>query len=393
MLQSTKGTLTQRGRRSVAPDQRQAHETRVAPSREDFAYQEHVLQGVSRTFALTIPQLPKRLASVVSNAYLLCRIADTIEDEATLSREQKEAFSDQFIRVVEGESSTEGFATSLFSVLSERTLAAERDLIKHAPQVLRITHSYNPGQRRALARCIRIMARGMAKYQKKGTRAGLDDLAALNEYCYCVAGVVGEMLTELFCDYSEEIKDQREEMMRLAVSFGQGLQMTNILKDVWEDHARGACWLPRDVFRRRQLDLGQLPQERDNPEFALGIAELIGIARGHLAGALNYTLKIPKREKGIRKFCLWALGMAVLTLRKIHRHKRYRSGQEVKITRASVKATIILSNLLVSFDTLLKLLFNIMVRDFPAEAIDREVAKLSACSDLRSEGDSPGEKG
>ncbi|MGH8580999.1 MAG: phytoene/squalene synthase family protein [Gammaproteobacteria bacterium] len=367
MRESTKGTLTQPDRISAAPDQ-ESQETRIA--REDLAYQDYVLQGVSRTFALTIPQLPQRLASVVSNAYLLCRIADTIEDEATLSREQKEEFSDQFIQVVEGRRSSEGFGASLFSVLSEHTLAAERDLIKHAPQVLRITHSYNPGQRRALARCIRIMARGMAQYQNKGTRAGLNDLAALDEYCYYVAGVVGEMLTELFCDYCEELNDEREEMMQLAVSFGQGLQMTNILKDVWEDHARGACWLPRDVFRKRQLDLGQLMQERGNPGFAFGIAELIGIARGHLENALRYTLRLPKREKGMRKFCLWALAMAVLTLRKIHRHKRYSSGKEVKITRASVKATIIVTNLLVSFDSLLKLLFNVMVRDLPIQAID-----------------------
>ena len=48
---------------------------------EDAAYQDEILQYVSRTFALTIPQLPESLCKVVSNAYLLCRIADTIEDE------------------------------------------------------------------------------------------------------------------------------------------------------------------------------------------------------------------------------------------------------------------------------------------------------------------------
>ena len=47
----------------------------------DLAYQAGMLQCVSRTFALTIPQLPGALRDVVGNAYLLCRIADTIEDE------------------------------------------------------------------------------------------------------------------------------------------------------------------------------------------------------------------------------------------------------------------------------------------------------------------------
>ena len=38
---------------------------------DDFAYQAEALQGVSRTFALTIPQLPDGLCDVVGNAYLL----------------------------------------------------------------------------------------------------------------------------------------------------------------------------------------------------------------------------------------------------------------------------------------------------------------------------------
>lgn len=64
-------------------------------------------------------------------------------------------------------------------------------------------------------------------------------MAAMDLYCYHVAGVVGEMLTELFCDYSPEINQHKPVLMKLAVSFGQGLQMTNILKDIWEDRKRG----------------------------------------------------------------------------------------------------------------------------------------------------------
>ena len=51
----------------------------------DEAYQDQILPHVSRTFALTIPQLPAGLRIPVTNAYLLCRIADTIEDGTTSS--------------------------------------------------------------------------------------------------------------------------------------------------------------------------------------------------------------------------------------------------------------------------------------------------------------------
>ena len=68
----------------------------------DEGYQERILPHVSRTFALTIPQLPPRLRIAVTNAYLLCRIADTIEDEPALSPVETLAFLDRFKAVVAG---------------------------------------------------------------------------------------------------------------------------------------------------------------------------------------------------------------------------------------------------------------------------------------------------
>ncbi|NIN34875.1 MAG: squalene/phytoene synthase family protein, partial [Gammaproteobacteria bacterium] len=64
------------------------------------------------------------------------------------------------------------------------------------------THSLNPRQRQALARCVRIMADGMIYYQELDVSHGLQTQKDMDRYCYYVAGVVGEMLTELFCDYS-----------------------------------------------------------------------------------------------------------------------------------------------------------------------------------------------
>ena len=88
-------------------------------------YQEHILQGVSRTFALTIPQLPPGLRQPVSNAYLLCRIADTIEDEPALRPEQKRYFSQEFIKVVAGKVPPETFAQEFYPFLSEHASEAE----------------------------------------------------------------------------------------------------------------------------------------------------------------------------------------------------------------------------------------------------------------------------
>lgn len=339
-------------------------ETRSA-NIEDKIYQERILQGVSRTFALTIPQLPPTLYPVIGNAYLLCRIVDTVEDDNGLSSEQTRNFAEMFIQVVGGDVAAETFAEALFPLLSAHTIPAEQDLIKNTPAVIRITHSFNPVQRKALERCVRIMGQGMADYQDNESLAGLKDLAALDRYCYHVAGVVGEMLTELFCDYSEEINRNKPTLMKLAVSFGQGLQMTNILKDIWEDRKRGACWLPQEIFIENGFDLNDLQPGRNDQRFNEGLGILIGITKAHLRNALTYTCMIPPEEQGIRRFCLWALGMAILTLNKINHNRSFIEGAQVKISRHSVKATVLLTSALASQDWALEKVFAWTSRQLP----------------------------
>lgn len=343
---------------------------------QDLNYQGRILQGVSRTFALTIPQLPEGLRTVVGNAYLLCRIADTIEDEATLPASQKRYFSNRFIGVVEGSESANAFAVDLYPLLSDQTLEAERDLIRNTASIIRITESFNDTQKKALARCVRIMAKGMADYQDKETLNGLTDQAAMDDYCYYVAGVVGEMLTSLFCDFSEDINAHHDELMKLSRSFGQGLQMTNILKDIWDDRTRGACWLPQKTFAIYGFDLADLKPGDQNTGFQQGLSDLIAIAHRHLSNALKYTLLIPAHHKGIRKFCLWAIGMAILTLNKINKNRNFSNGTQVKISRRSVKATILITNMLESHDKLLNLLFNSISYGLPAELNHEKIPRL-----------------
>jgi farnesyl-diphosphate farnesyltransferase len=325
-------------------------------STDDLAYQAAILPGVSRTFALTIPVLPEQLAVVMTNAYLLCRLADTIEDDIGLDNDQKSQFHARFVAVVGGRESAEQFATDLSPLLSSRSLPAERDLVRNTPSVIRVTHSFSAAEREALTRCVTIMCRGMPEFQRNKSLKGLRDLDELAEYCYYVAGVVGEMCTELFCLHCPELAPRREAMLKLAVSFGQGLQMTNILKDVWDDRQANACWLPRSVFPAG-FDLAELEALHTGAEFRDGLEKLIGVAHAHLRNALEYTCMIPKREAGIRRFCLWAIGLAVLTLRKLHRNPTFRAGAEVKVSRRTVKATVLATNLTLMSNRALKLMF------------------------------------
>lgn len=331
-------------------------------SMTDDQFQMALLEGVSRTFALTIPQLPDSLCRAVANAYLLCRIVDTIEDEISLSAEQKKYFCHGFIDVVKTGHNSAQFADELAPLLSDKTLPAEHVLIHVIPRVIQITHRFEVEQVKALSTCVETMAEGMPIFQAENLHDGLATLADMDRYCYYVAGCVGEMLTRLFAHYSPEIAVHKEEMMQLAVSFGQGLQMTNILKDIWDDAERGVCWLPQDVFTETGFDLKNLTAKTNDKHFREGLEHLISVAHGHLDNALKFTQLIPSHEQGIRNFCLWALGMAVLTLKKIKQNLDFTRSEQVKITRSSVKSTILASKIAGRSNALLRLLFNLMGR-------------------------------
>lgn len=324
----------------------------------DELYQDHILPHVSRTFALTIPQLPADLRCAVTNAYLLCRIADTIEDETSPSAAATFVLLQRFVAVVHGTEAVAPLVADLNAQLSPNTLPAERDLIANTGRVVAVTAGLEGRQRRAIERCLELMCGGMHRYQQTAGVQGVPHCADLDEYCYYVAGVVGEMLTELFCGHSPAIDARAAALRALAVSFAQGLQMTNILKDTWEDRARGVCWLPQEVFTPHGIDLAALTPGMGGAGFDAGMRELVGVAHAHLRNALTYTLLIPVSETGIRRFCLWAIGLAVLTLRKIDDTPGFTSGAQVKVTRSTVALVRLLTGAALHSNWLLRRLFD-----------------------------------
>jgi farnesyl-diphosphate farnesyltransferase len=146
-------------------------------------FQDQILPHVSRTFALTIPQLPMPLRTAVTNAYLLCRIADTIEDEPALSPAETRMFLQRFTAVVRGSETAGPLARELVRRLSERTLPAERELVGGMEQVIEVTAGFGP-ERAAIQRCIEVMCHGMHHFQQTASLAGLARSSDLDSYCY-----------------------------------------------------------------------------------------------------------------------------------------------------------------------------------------------------------------
>lgn len=78
------------------------------------------------------------------------------------------------------------------------------------------------------------------------------DMDELMLYCRRVAGVVG-LLVAPIAGYRGG-----DETLESALALGQAMQLTNILRDVGEDLARGRCYLPQDRMRAHGVELEAL---------------------------------------------------------------------------------------------------------------------------------------
>ena len=80
----------------------------------------------------------------------------------------------------------------------------------------------------------------------------------LYEYCYGVAGTVGELLTPILASSNENSFEQAKEA---AIALGKALQITNILRDVGEDFQNGRIYLSAEKLVEYQVDLQSVYHE------------------------------------------------------------------------------------------------------------------------------------
>jgi farnesyl-diphosphate farnesyltransferase len=319
-------------------------ETGSGPEVEsDEAFCQRLLPQVSRTFALSIELLPESLREAVRVGYLLCRVVDSIEDEADLSPRVRIELFDAFDAAMEDDLAPTAAFEALSAALVNASIA-ESELCARAGAVFRRFRALSEGQRRAIRPHVLEMSAGMREYAVRADRDGrlrICDVADLERYCYFVAGTVGHLLTELFVDDVPGLPlAVRAAVRSRATSFGLGLQMVNIVKDVAEDLPRGVCFLPEEALERNGVTVDGLLEPEQRAGGLAVIGEVCARARDHLIRAQGYTLAWPAdRGMEIRLFCAVPLAFALATLREVeHGEDSLRDGRNPKISREQVAA-------------------------------------------------------
>lgn len=218
-----------------------------------------LLARTSRTFALAIPLLPPEEEFEVMLAYLVLRIADTVEDASLLDAELRAALLRQLDEAVEQLDLDKAcaFAEACAS-LPLTTNSAYAELVAETPSVFKAIAELPARQQAVIIDYARRTIRGMENFvvsSRAGERTIVRSTEELREYCYLVAGLVGEMLTELFVIHSPRLNHVAKPLMQQARYFGEALQLTNVLKDSIADSSEGRYFLHTPVLRQQAFEL------------------------------------------------------------------------------------------------------------------------------------------
>jgi farnesyl-diphosphate farnesyltransferase len=280
-----------------------------------------LLIKTSRTFAISIPVLEQPLRREVMVAYLLFRIADTFEDAAGWPIARRVQALESLAGVLDGvrEPSMTTLVTSWLEGKSATSDQGYLELLRESPRVVDAFRWLEPRSHQLIAGHVRRTALGMAEYIAGSDSEGqlkLESVGDLERYCYIVAGIVGELLTELFLLREPALAERgkvTEELRSRAVDFGEALQLVNILKDSAADEAEGRSFLPvprQQVFERARADLE--------------------VAREYVI-----VLEEAKVSSGIRAFVALPVLLAELTLAEVERR-----GPGAKVPRDKVLETV-----------------------------------------------------
>lgn len=303
-----------------------------------------LLPRVSRTFALSIAQLKEPVKGAVCVSYLLCRVLDTVEDAPGLSAAERGRLLEPLLLHLRTEAPCPpGFGPETASRLRGRASEADLDLLRSTPDVLSAHADCGEEDRLAMARWVTEMGRGMVDFSERmgegeGVLKRLPSMAALDRYCYYIAGTVGYLLTDLaflHCPGVDRLLFYR--LQADAEDFGLGLQKVNIVKDLAEDYRRGWCFVPEECLRAAGAEPRDFLDPGRGEAVARALLPVLRSAVRHLERGFRYLERFPLEEKEFRFFLATSLFFALETLALVAEEpRRLTAPEKLKITRARV---------------------------------------------------------
>lgn len=312
----------------------------------DLEWCYEAVHGVSRTFSITIDRLEEPMARHICLGYLLCRIADTIEDAGHIPPAEQTDLLATYDRLLDPDDPTtvDAFVDDVepwIPAPEERN--DDWEVVAQSPRVIRAFESLESEPREIMREPVRELVDGMAMFTDRYAEEGglrLQTLEELEEYCWYAAGTVGTLITGLV---SRSVSpDRAEELRSNARSFALLLQLVNIAKDVETDYREeNNVYLPAEWLAEEDVDIECVVDEDNHHGVTAVIERVTHRAEGYLDDAHRY-LEIVPEQRG-NTLAAWAIPylLAVGTLRELRERPEdvVREG-DVKISRAEVFAVL-----------------------------------------------------
>jgi phytoene synthase len=125
----------------------------------------------------------------------------------------------------------------------------------------------------------------------------------LLSYCYHVAGVVGIMMCPI-------LGTEKPEALRLADSLGRAMQMTNIARDIAEDHKLGRIYLPQDWLKPYGLSFANLLGLKEREALYACVLKLLSLADAYYEEGRRGLAYLPWRAA-------WSISVASVLYQRI----------------------------------------------------------------------------
>ncbi|SEW00467.1 phytoene/squalene synthase family protein [Natrinema salifodinae] len=302
------------------------------------------VHGVSRTFSITIDRLEEPMARHICLGYLLCRIADTIEDAGHIPPETQTELLAEYDRLLDpnGDGSIETFMNDVEPWIPDER-SEDWEVVAQTPRVLHTFESLDEVPREIMREPVRELVDGMAMFTDRYADEGglrLQTVEELEEYCWYAAGTVGTLITGLVARGTSQ--DRAEEMRENARSFALLLQLVNIAKDVESDyHEENNVYLPAEWLAAEDVGVEEVTHEANHGGVTNVIKRVTGRAERYLDDAQRYLEVVPEHHGN--RLSAWAIPylLAVGTLRELRERPEdvVREG-DVKVSRAEVYALL-----------------------------------------------------
>ena len=326
-----------------------------------------LLKEVSRSFYLTLWVLPSKVRDTIGLAYLFCRSADTIADTTLIPAAERikvlEVFRNQFRSP---DISWQAITEIQNSVGHHQANPSEEILLRELSTCFNTLLTLSKDDQNHIRELVSILTKGMEMdlirfpLEKSQEPLPLSTEEELEQYTYYVAGVVGKFWTQTLISHFRSMNHWNPKEMALqGIHFGKGLQMTNILKDLSKDLARGRCYIPKTLLDQFGVKPHELLEHSSQLLLKPILVYLIRKTLGHLKKGWQYIMSIPRREFRMRLACLWPHLFALKTLYKIYHSEHLLDPKRtIKISRQEVYTTMATTLILGFSDALLTAYYN-----------------------------------